>query len=124
MIDHLFTGNVLGHESDIADGRLRGYEFRSLNNIVGDYYVSPRFLEAVAVCFCHVSSPYRSRLLLSVKHLWADCSGYYVGVDMVLGDACLCFMHVLCGSADSVLKLACPADAHCQELASGQWVAR
>ena len=50
MIDHLFTGNVLGHESDIADGRLRGYEFRSLNNIVGDYYVSPRFLEAVAVC--------------------------------------------------------------------------
>ena len=50
MIDNLFTGNVLGHESDIADGRLRGYEFRSLNNIVGDYYVSPRFLEAVAVC--------------------------------------------------------------------------
>ncbi|CAL5221664.1 g3892 [Coccomyxa viridis] len=49
MIDHLFTGNVLGHESDIADGRLRGYEFRSLNNIVGDYYVSPRFLEAVAM---------------------------------------------------------------------------
>ena len=48
-IDHLFTGNTLGHESDIADGRLRGYEFRSLNNIVGDYYVSPRFLEAVAV---------------------------------------------------------------------------
>ena len=49
MIDNLFTGNILGHESDIADGRLRGYEFRSLNNIVGDYYVSPRFLEAVAV---------------------------------------------------------------------------
>ena len=48
-IDHLFTGETLGHESDIADGRLRGYEFRSLNNIVGDYYVSPRFLEAVAV---------------------------------------------------------------------------
>lgn len=49
MIDNLFTGDVLGHESDIADGRLRGYEFRSLNNIVGDYYVSPRFIEAVAV---------------------------------------------------------------------------
>ncbi|CAK0780317.1 hypothetical protein CVIRNUC_005010 [Coccomyxa viridis] len=48
-IDHLFTGETLGHESDIADGRLRGYEFRSLNNIVGDYYVSPRFLEAVAL---------------------------------------------------------------------------
>ena len=60
MIDNLFTGNVLGHESDIADGRLRGYEFRSLNNIVGDYYVSPRFLEAVAVCFwpvfCSITS--------------------------------------------------------------------
>ncbi|CAL8468936.1 g8477 [Coccomyxa elongata] len=49
FIDHLFTGNVLGHESDIADGRLRGWEFRSLANLVGDYYVSPRFLEAVAM---------------------------------------------------------------------------
>lgn len=49
FIDHLFTGNVLGHESDIADGRLRGWEFRSFANLVGDYYVSPRFLEAVAV---------------------------------------------------------------------------
>lgn len=49
MIDSLFTGKVLGHESDIADGSLRGYEFRSLANIVGDYYVSPRFLDAVAV---------------------------------------------------------------------------
>ena len=61
MIDHLFTGNVLGHESDIADGRLRGYEFRSLNNIVGDYYVSPRFLETVAVHslsrLCHLADP-------------------------------------------------------------------
>ena len=63
MIDNLFTGNVLGHESDIADGRLRGYEFRSLNNIVGDYYVSPRFIEAVAVRAC----------LLSASH----CSGHH-----------------------------------------------
>ncbi len=51
FIDHLFTGNVLGHESDIADGSLRGWEFRSFANIVGDYYVSPRFLDAVAVRF-------------------------------------------------------------------------
>ena len=64
MIDNLFTGNVLGHESDIADGRLRGYEFRSLNNIVGDYYVSPRFLEAVAV---RRPPLYCSWPLLSVK---------------------------------------------------------
>ena len=28
MIDSLFTGNVLGHRSDIADGSLRGYELR------------------------------------------------------------------------------------------------
>ncbi|EIE26946.1 hypothetical protein COCSUDRAFT_11792, partial [Coccomyxa subellipsoidea C-169] len=49
FIDHLFTGNVLGHESDIADGSLRGWEFRSFANIVGDYYVSPRFLDAVAM---------------------------------------------------------------------------
>ena len=48
-IDSLFAGKTLGHESDIADGSLRGYEFRSLANIVGDYYVSPRFLDAVAV---------------------------------------------------------------------------
>lgn len=28
---------------------LRGYEFRSLAHIVGDYYVAPRFLDAIAV---------------------------------------------------------------------------
>lgn len=49
MIDTLFTGNVLGHMTDIADGSLRGYEFRSFNNIVGDYYIAPRFLEKVAL---------------------------------------------------------------------------
>ena len=48
-IDFLFTGKTLGHKSDIADGSLRGWEFRQFNNLVGDYCVSPRFLDAVAV---------------------------------------------------------------------------
>lgn len=48
-LDYLFTGEFLGHKSDIADGSLRNYEFRSYNNIVGDYYVAPRFMERVAV---------------------------------------------------------------------------
>lgn len=49
MIDSLFTGNILGHVSDIADGSLRNYEFRTFNNLVGDYYVAPKFLDAVAL---------------------------------------------------------------------------
>ncbi|PSC73399.1 ribulose bisphosphate carboxylase oxygenase chloroplastic [Micractinium conductrix] len=49
MIDSLFTGNKLGHMTDIADGSLRTYEFRTYNNIVGDYYIAPRFLEKVAL---------------------------------------------------------------------------
>jgi hypothetical protein len=49
MIDSLFTGDKLGHVSDIADGSLRNYEFRSFNNLVGDYYVAPKFLDAVAL---------------------------------------------------------------------------
>ncbi|EFN56322.1 hypothetical protein CHLNCDRAFT_144763 [Chlorella variabilis] len=49
MIDSIFTGNVLGHKSDIADGSLRTYEFRTYNNIVGDYYIAPRFLEKIAL---------------------------------------------------------------------------
>ncbi len=48
-IDYLFTGNTLGHQSDIADGSLRRWEFRKFDNIQGDYYISPRFLENVAV---------------------------------------------------------------------------
>ncbi len=48
-IDHLFTGKTLGAKSDIADCTLRGYEFRKFDNLVGDYYVAPAFLEAVAV---------------------------------------------------------------------------
>ena len=41
---------MLGHKSDIADGSLRGWEFRKFGNLVGDYCVSPRFLDAVTVC--------------------------------------------------------------------------
>ncbi len=49
-LDSLFTGNFLGHQSDIADGSLRKeYDFRTYENIVGDYYVAPRFLDAVAM---------------------------------------------------------------------------
>ena len=49
-LDSLFTGNFLGHQSDIADGSLRReYDFRTYENIVGDYYVAPRFLDAVAM---------------------------------------------------------------------------
>ena len=39
----------MGLQSDIADGSLRGYEFRSLKHIVGDYYIAPRFLDAIGV---------------------------------------------------------------------------
>jgi hypothetical protein len=49
MIDYLFTGNVLGQKTDIADGSLRGYEFRTFNNIQGDYFIAHRYLEKVAV---------------------------------------------------------------------------
>lgn len=48
-LDSLFTGSFLGHQSDIADGSLRSWEFRTFNNIVGDYYVAPRFLDAVTL---------------------------------------------------------------------------
>ena len=49
MIDSLFTGSTLGHKTDIADGSLRGYEFRTFEHIQGDYYIAPRFLDKVAV---------------------------------------------------------------------------
>jgi len=48
-LDSLFVGNFLGHKSDIADGTLRNLDFRTFNNIVGDYYVSPRFMEKVTM---------------------------------------------------------------------------
>lgn len=54
-IDSLFTGNILGHKTDIADGTLRGFEFRTYNNIVGDYYLAPRFLNAVSM---HIAKNY------------------------------------------------------------------
>ncbi|GMH40586.1 hypothetical protein BSKO_08490 [Bryopsis sp. KO-2023] len=54
-IDSLFTGNVLGHKTDIADGSLRAFEFRTYNNIVGDYYVAPRFMDAVGM---HIAKNY------------------------------------------------------------------
>ena len=50
-LDSHFVGNFLGLKSDIADGSLRNYEFRKFDNIVGDYYVSPRFLEKIAIHF-------------------------------------------------------------------------
>lgn len=51
-LDMLFTGKILGHKSDIADGSLRAWEFRKFENLVGDYYVSPRFLDTIVVSAC------------------------------------------------------------------------
>ncbi|CAG9462170.1 unnamed protein product [Pedinophyceae sp. YPF-701] len=48
-LDHLYAGGFLGQKSDIASGELRTWDFRSFNNLVGDYYVSPRFAEAIAL---------------------------------------------------------------------------
>jgi hypothetical protein len=55
MIDSLFVGKTLGHETDIADGSLRKYEARTFANLVGDYYVAPRFLDKVSA---HVAKNY------------------------------------------------------------------
>jgi hypothetical protein len=55
MIDSLFAGSTLGHQTDIADGSLRKYEARSFANLVGDYYVSPSFMDRVA---SHVAKNY------------------------------------------------------------------
>ncbi|KAK3254105.1 hypothetical protein CYMTET_36667 [Cymbomonas tetramitiformis] len=44
-IDSLFTGGFLGVDGDIASGRLRNYEIRSLSHIDGDYYMPPAFVE-------------------------------------------------------------------------------
>ena len=41
---------MLGHRSDIADGSLREDDHRrTFNNLVGDYYVAPSFMDAVAL---------------------------------------------------------------------------
>ena len=46
----ILTRNVLGHRSDIADGSLREDDHRrTFNNLVGDYYVAPNFMDAVAL---------------------------------------------------------------------------
>lgn len=42
-------GDILGKKSDIADGSLRDWEFRKFEHLVGDYYVAPKFLDAMAV---------------------------------------------------------------------------
>lgn len=63
-LDSLFTGGFLGTKSDIADGSLRHDEFRTYNNIVGDYYVAPRFLMRIAM---HTAKNYLSDHLKSVK---------------------------------------------------------
>ena len=42
-------GDILGKKSDIADGSLRDWDFRKFEHLVGDYYVAPKFLDAMAV---------------------------------------------------------------------------
>lgn len=101
FIDHLFTGNLLGHESDIADGRLRGWELRSFANLVGDYYVSPRFLDAVAV----ISQTLRLQQICEAATI--ACA------------RALCRRMCKAGCASVTLHLV-DADAHCEELAGGQ----
>ncbi|KAL6759142.1 hypothetical protein V8C86DRAFT_2582687 [Haematococcus lacustris] len=49
MLESHFTGSFLGAKSDIADGSLRRYEFRSFDHIVGDYYVAPAFLDKITM---------------------------------------------------------------------------
>ena len=63
-LDSLFTGGFLGTKADISDGSLRHDEFRTYNNIVGDYYVAPRFLMRVAM---HTAKNYLADHLRSVK---------------------------------------------------------
>ncbi|GAX74854.1 hypothetical protein CEUSTIGMA_g2300.t1 [Chlamydomonas eustigma] len=73
-LDFHITGNFLGHKSDIADGSLRKYEFRTFSNIIGDYYVAPRFLEKIALHFAknylselgHISNKIKIPLVLGI----------------------------------------------------------
>ena len=53
QIDSLFVGDILGKKSDIADGSLRDWDFRKFEHLVGDYYVAPKFLDAMAVRLLH-----------------------------------------------------------------------
>ena len=62
QIDSLFVGDILGKKSDIADGSLRDWDFRKFNNLVGDYWIAPTFLDNMGVRsdhaqLCIVSSP-------------------------------------------------------------------
>jgi hypothetical protein len=75
-LDTLFTGGFLGKKSDISDGSLRHDEFRTYNNIVGDYYVAPRFLMRIAM---HMAKNYLADHLKGVKvplilGIWGVCS--------------------------------------------------
>jgi hypothetical protein len=63
-IDRLFTGDFLGTKSDIASGELRHDEFRTYENIQGDYYIAPRFLHRIAM---HVTKNYLAAKLKGVK---------------------------------------------------------
>ena len=45
---HFPPARSISHETDIADGSLRGWQFRTFANLVGDYYVAPSFMNAVA----------------------------------------------------------------------------
>eukprot|EP00199_Chlamydomonas_sp_CCMP681_P000608 CAMPEP_0119103428 /NCGR_PEP_ID=MMETSP1180-20130426/1857_1 /TAXON_ID=3052 ORGANISM="Chlamydomonas cf sp, Strain CCMP681" /NCGR_SAMPLE_ID=MMETSP1180 /ASSEMBLY_ACC=CAM_ASM_000741 /LENGTH=461 /DNA_ID=CAMNT_0007087915 /DNA_START=56 /DNA_END=1442 /DNA_ORIENTATION=- len=49
MVESHIAGNFLGAKSDLADGTLRRYEFRNFSNLVGDYWVSPRFLDRLSL---------------------------------------------------------------------------
>lgn len=72
-LDSLFAGKMLGHQSDIADGSLRAWEFRKFGNLVGDYCVSPRFLDAVTM---HVVKNYMND---------AGCFDASLRVPLILG---------------------------------------
>ena len=50
-------GDILGKKSDIADGSLRDWDFRKFEHLVGDYYVAPKFLDAMAVRFVYSMLP-------------------------------------------------------------------
>jgi hypothetical protein len=60
----------MGRQADIASGELRFTERRTLAHLVGDYYVPPRFLDAVSL---HL-----------VKNVLAE-SGQLKGVPLILG---------------------------------------
>lgn len=56
QIDSLFVGDILGKKSDIADGSLRDWDFRKFNNLVGDYWIAPTFLDSMGVRSDHAQT--------------------------------------------------------------------